>query len=1147
MSWARRILITVSVVVAIFVLAVVLLFTVDLGYFKSNVEDYVSQKIGRQLVIAGAFEPALGSTIDLVAEDVTLSNADWGVAENILELQRVVISVDTWSLFSGPIQVLNLEVEGLNVHVERNPETRRNSWSFTNKPKRAPGAPLPRFELPLWLNEARLQNINVTYGQGWLETPREISVSEANVFADDSNLLNMNLVGAIGDEPIEANGLAGPLQALIDGHGPRWELQVSIGQFLASTEGTFANLMGFKGPAIHAVMKGPEAERTLARFGLPLLASGPVDIEANLNAVPEGLELLMKGAFGDLTTDIVARAKSFRTISDLDLSVDVQGPNLQAIGELFGADFLPPTKFSVKGEVNGTSDDLNLDSIVVSAGDARLEVDGKLASPEVDPTAALRLTASGPEIHDFLPPALSELLPSGAFDARANAVGGPRQLQLKELTARVGEFELELEGSLPFVSNVAGLDIAVSASGPNFEQLVEPWFDVDVLAEPYSASARVRNAGAGYIVNDLILELSSANIKMVGTSGLLPTFEGLNASISLAGEDMQATFGPWIDVDLPAIPFKLDGDIVASNGALQMSNVSYRVGDAHGTLDGTSGELPTLEGLRVNSSLAGPDASRFSSVFEGTEESELVPAEAFETRGLISLTGGIWFVDPWMLQIGESRLEFRGSLGDFSGAAGLDLQIVASGPDIRRFLPDRGIEVPVPYDVNGGLRIADGTIELREVDLRIAKTTAWLNGRVLTSADEKHAEFELRIAGPNLERVGQVFDVSGLPSEAYRVEGSLKRAGQSLSVGDLVAVVGEDDVSGNFTLELGDRTRLSGQLASDNLDLTQWLGKDDSGAESDEAAPDSDRVIPDTALPLQLLDMADLDVTLRLRHLKTENLDVGDVELKIVMDSDELHVETGQVSLKNGGDMSAVLDVMRSGDAQAEVQLSVSGQQYQLRPSVDGDGNPISRPPEDLTLTLSANGATVRDLAATANGNISLRLGEGDFENDLGGYLMRDLVSQILGTINPLSRNEKNTHLDCGFVEVDVVDGVAGSRAVGFQTDRISVASIGSIDFGSEAMDLSFRVKQREGIGVSVAGIVNPYVKVGGTMASPAFEFDKKRGFVTGAFAFLTGGLSVLAQGVWDRHLAKDDYCEAIIEALESGEIPAWEGNRNGS
>jgi len=130
MYQARRILIAISVVVAIFTLAVVLLVTIDLGRFKGNVENYVSEKTGRQLVIAGAFQPSIGRTVDLVAEDVTLSNAEWGTAENILELQRVVVSVDTWSLISGPIEVLNLEVEGLNINVERNPETRRHSWSF---------------------------------------------------------------------------------------------------------------------------------------------------------------------------------------------------------------------------------------------------------------------------------------------------------------------------------------------------------------------------------------------------------------------------------------------------------------------------------------------------------------------------------------------------------------------------------------------------------------------------------------------------------------------------------------------------------------------------------------------------------------------------------------------------------------------------------------------------------------------------------------------------------------------------------------------------------------------------------------------------------------------------------------------------------
>ncbi|MGI9249300.1 MAG: hypothetical protein ACR2QI_09815, partial [Woeseiaceae bacterium] len=84
--------------------------------------------------------------------------------------------------------------------------------------------------------------------------------------------------------------------------------------------------------------------------------------------------------------------------------------------------------------------------------------------------------------------------------------------------------------------------------------------------------------------------------------------------------------------------------------------------------------------------------------------------------------------------------------------------------------------------------------------------------------------------------------------------------------------------------------------------------------------------------------------------------------------------------------------------------------------------------------------------------------------------------------------------------------------------------------------------KQRKGIGVSIAGIVNPYVKVGGTLASPALEFDKKRGFFSSTAAVFTGGLSILAQGMWDRYMSQDDYCQAVIEALESGEIPVWDG-----
>ncbi len=113
---------------------------------------------------------------------------------------------------------------------------------------------------------------------------------------------------------------------------------------------------------------------------------------------------------------------------------------------------------------------------------------------------------------------------------------------------------------------------------------------------------------------------------------------------------------------------------------------------------------------------------------------------------------------------------------------------------------------------------------------------------------------------------------------------------------------------------------------------------------------------------------------------------------------------------------------------------------------------------------------------------------------------------------------------------------------VGLQTDKLAVASVGMLNLATEALDFSFRVKQREGIGISLTGVINPYIKVGGTLASPALVIDKRRGFISGTVAALTGGLSILAQGVWDRYLSRDDYCQAVIDALDAGEIPVWDG-----
>lgn len=50
-----------------------------------------------------------------------------------------------------------------------------------------------------------------------------------------------------------------------------------------------------------------------------------------------------------------------------------------------------------------------------------------------------------------------------------------------------------------------------------------------------------------------------------------------------------------------------------------------------------------------------------------------------------------------------------------------------------------------------------------------------------------------------------------------------------------------------------------------------------------------------------------------------------------------------------------------------------------------------------------------------------------------------------------------------------------------------------------------------------------------GTLAKPKWQLDAKSGLMSGVAALYTGGLSILARGVWDRYLANGDVCAQAL------------------
>ncbi len=157
-------------------------------------------------------------------------------------------------------------------------------------------------------------------------------------------------------------------------------------------------------------------------------------------------------------------------------------------------------------------------------------------------------------------------------------------------------------------------------------------------------------------------------------------------------------------------------------------------------------------------------------------------------------------------------------------------------------------------------------------------------------------------------------------------------------------------------------------------------------------------------------------------------------------------------------------------------------------------------------------------------------------ENEHRGILTGDLLTEVFRAINPFSRQEPYTALECSIIILDIVDGLATSRAVAMQTDKLKIGAQGTLSLATEKIDFTFNIKQRRGIGVSVSGIASPFVRVSGTIMKPNIHFDAKRGTVSGTTAVLTGGLSILAKGVWGRFLSADNVCEAALERAAKAE-----------
>lgn len=359
---------------------------------------------------------------------------------------------------------------------------------------------------------------------------------------------------------------------------------------------------------------------------------------------------------------------------------------------------------------------------------------------------------------------------------------------------------------------------------------------------------------------------------------------------------------------------------------------------------------------------------------------------------------------------------------------------------------------------------------------------------------------------------------------------TVSEARRGYALTGLAAKAGRSDLAGNLQLDVaGKRPTLRGELTAGHIDLTEFLPPPRKGA----------RVFSTAPLPWDALRGIDAQGTLRAGRVKTHKSALTGVETRFALSGGKLKLDPLQAGAA-GGRITGTVTVNATG-ARPTVDLHLRGSGLlpgQL-PQFAGKGLQEAR--TDFTFDIAGRGRSVAEVMGSGNGRILVKMGPGRLPNNLASA---DLLLDTVRLLNPLSARDPYTNIECAVLNFDVKDGVAVTgKGVGVRTDKLTVLGGGTVDLKTERLDIHARPKPRRGIGLNVAAL-GDFVHLGGTLSDPHPVTDAQgvatAGFKVGA-ALATGGLSLLAEGLFDRATAEEEVCAIALgtKPLKSAQKPA--------
>lgn len=388
----------------------------------------------------------------------------------------------------------------------------------------------------------------------------------------------------------------------------------------------------------------------------------------------------------------------------------------------------------------------------------------------------------------------------------------------------------------------------------------------------------------------------------------------------------------------------------------------------------------------------------------------------------------------------------------------------------------------------------------------------------------------------NVEGQEELMGPLGKDIRSISVSGIVGEIPGGLRVENFSARVSSYQTGGTVeVLFSGDRPRILARLSSEELNFA--IAPRPAGTEAEGQTSSGDRKIPDVGLPFSVLRDMDADVELELSvgalRLDHRTIKHAQILLSVI---DGAHANVRLVGEMFGGGLNADAEIDPSeGDEMISLRVEGRGLQPELMPVFHQDGEPIvTGAITDVNVRLNSRGSDLRELASKVNGIVLVDSKAGKIENNATNLVGASLLYTLSQAINPFARSDKVTELQCAVAHFDLKDGVAtASRGIAMQTTKVDVIASGVIDLDTEAIDFSAKPVAKQGLGISLSPVAS-IVRVRGTISKPQFAIGAKAAALRIGAGIGTGGISVLAEGLYSSLAADPTACATARQPVDS-------------